>query len=154
MADVNPEERGPLVGAALGALTSWTVLLVQFNSMVAGKLGVTESDLQCLFVLAHSGPSTAGALATRINLTTGSVSRMIDRLLAAGHVTRRPDPADRRRVIIEATPESLDLVASCYEPLNDRLRADLDGFDAEQLVLLAGFGRAAERSTEAEIRRI
>jgi DNA-binding MarR family transcriptional regulator len=154
VANVNPEERGALLGAALGALAGWTVLLVQFNSMVADRLRVTESDLQCLFVLATGGPSTASALATRVDLTTGSASRMIDRLHAAGHVTRQADPADRRRVIVEATPASLDLVASFYEPLNERLRADLAGFDAEQLGLLAQFGRAAERSTEAEIRRM
>jgi DNA-binding MarR family transcriptional regulator len=142
------------MAGALGALAGWTVLIVQFNSLVAGKLGVTESELQCLFVLAGGGPSTASALATRVNLTTGSASRMIDRLHAAGHVTRQPDPADRRRVIIEATPASLDLVASFYEPLNDRLRAALQGFDTEQLDLLARFGRAAEEGTEAEIRRL
>ena len=154
MVDVNPEDRAPLLAAAIGALAGWTVLLVQFNSLVARRLGVTESELQCLFVLARGGPSTASALAARVNLTTGAASRMIDRLHAAGHVTRHPDPADRRRVIIKAAPTSLDLVARHYEPLNDRLRADLDGFDARQLDLLARFGHAAEVSTDAEIRRV
>lgn len=143
-----------MLAAALGALTSWTVLVVQFNGMVASRLGVTESDLHCLFVLAQHGPSTASVLATHVNLTTGSVSRMVDRLHAAGHVTRHPDPGDRRRVIIAPVPASLDLVAACYQPLNDRLRADLDGFDEHQLGLLLGFARAAGASTEGEIRTL
>jgi DNA-binding MarR family transcriptional regulator len=148
------DPREPLLDAALGALTSWTVLVVQFNGMVAARLGVTESDLQCLFVLAQHGPTTASALATQINLTTGSVSRMIDRLNAAGHVTRHPDPADRRRVIIAPSPAALEQVAAGYEPLTTRLRADLDGFDEHQLGLLLGFARAAGASTEQEIRAL
>lgn len=146
--------REPLLDAALGALTGWTVLVVQFNGMVATRLGVTDSDLQCLFVLSQHGPTTASALARQINLTTGSVSRMIDRLHAAGHVTRHADPADRRRVIIAAAPASLEQVAACYEPLNDRLRADLDGFDEQHLDLLLDFARAAGASTEEEVRAL
>lgn len=152
MTAVNPRDRAPQVGAALGALAGWTVLVVQFNSLVAARMGVTDSDLQCLFVLAGGGPSTAGALAGRVNLTTGSVSRMIDRLAAAGHVTRTPDPHDRRRVIIAANPASLDRVEQLYAPLNDRLRADLDGFDADQLARLTQFAHAATASTDAAIR--
>lgn len=146
--------REPLLDAALSALTNWTVLVVQFNGMVASRLGVTESDLHCLFVLAQHGPTTASALATHVNLTTGSVSRMIDRLHAAGHVTRHPDPRDRRRVIIAPAPASLERVAACYQPLTDRLRADLDGFDEQHLDLLLGFARAAGASTEDEIRAL
>lgn len=148
------DPREPLLDAALGALTGWTVLVVQFNGMVAARLGVTESDLQCLFVLARHGPTTAGTLATQINLTTGSVSRMIDRLHAAGHVTRHPDPTDRRRVFIAPAPASLEQVAACYEPLNARLRAGLDGFDEHHLDLLLGFALAATASTEEEIRTL
>ena len=146
--------REPLLSAALGALTNWTVLVVQFNGMVASRLGVTESDLQCLFVLAQHGPTTASRLATHVNLTTGSVSRMVDRLHAAGHVTRHADPGDRRRVIIAPSPASLEQIATCYQPLNDRLHSDLDGFDDHQLGLLLGFARAAGASTEDEIRAL
>ncbi len=136
------------------ALPDWLVPLVQFNGMVADRLGVTQNDLQCLYVLQHLGPSTAGELATRVNLTSGSASRMIDRLVARGHVTRAADPTDRRRVLVEVNPEALDRVSEFYTPLNERIDADLAGFDEHELTALLRFIRAAQRSTEAEIRRI
>ena len=45
------------------ALPDWLVPLVQFNGLVADRLGVTANELQCLYVLDHLGPSTAGELA-------------------------------------------------------------------------------------------
>lgn len=120
MESVTPED-------VVRALAAWSIRLVQFNGLVADRMGVTASDLQCLYELAHHGPSTAGTLARRVNLTTGSASRMIDRLVAAGLVRRVPDPADRRRIVVEPDPASLERVGALYGPLNDRLAADLEG---------------------------
>ena len=136
------------------ALPDWLVPLIQFNGLVAARLGITANELQCLYVLEHLGPSTAGELARRVNLTSGSASRMIDRLVARGYATRRPDPADRRRVLVESDPRAIERVSAHYAPLNDRLGADLTGFEASELSALLRFVAAAQRSTEAEIRRI
>ncbi len=133
----------------LVALARWTVQVTQFNGVVADRMRVTQSDLQCLFVLEHHGPSTAAQLARNVNLTTGSASRMIDRLVAAGHVTRTPDPHDRRKVLVAAVPAAVERVAELYRPLNDRLEEDLAGLDERALDVLLRFARSAERSTEA-----
>ena len=42
-----------------------------------------------------------------MGLTTGAVTRVIDRLEQAGYVRRVPDPADRRRVIVEVVPDKV-----------------------------------------------
>jgi DNA-binding MarR family transcriptional regulator len=136
------------------ALPAWLVPLVQFNGMIASRLGVTANELQCLYVLDHQGPSTAGELARRVNLTSGSASRMIDRLVAHGYVTRAPDPGDRRRVLVAANREAIDRVSEYYDRLNDRLAADLAGFEVSELDALLRFVAAAQRSTETELRRI
>lgn len=134
----------------LVALARWTVQVTQFNGMVADRMQVTQSDLQCLFVLEHQGPATAAQLARHVNLTTGSASRMIDRLVAAGYVTRTPDPHDRRKALVAAEPSAVERVAEYYRPLNDRLGGDLADLDAGALAVLLRFAQAAERSTEAE----
>jgi DNA-binding MarR family transcriptional regulator len=36
-------------------------------------------------------------------MTTGGVTTVLDRLERAGYARRRPDPQDRRRVVVEAT---------------------------------------------------
>jgi DNA-binding MarR family transcriptional regulator len=147
-------ERDEAVSQALAALTGWTVAVAQFNGRVAGRMQLTETGLQCLYVLSRLGPTTAGEVGRRVNLTSGAASRMLDRLQAAGYVRRVPDPQDRRRVLVEATPESLDRVAEFYTPLTDRLRDHLAGLDDDHLAELRRFALAAEESTDAEIRRL
>lgn len=132
----------------------WAILVVQLNSLVAGRLGVTDTDVQCLHVLGRHGPSTPSVLAKHVNLTTGSASRMIDRLVAAGCVRRVADAHDRRRVLIEPTQEGLDRVNAAYAGLVARTRDDLDDFDDAALDIVLRFMRSAERSTAAEIHRL
>lgn len=136
----------------VAALAAWSVRLVQFNGHVAGQLGVGATELQCLYELAQHGPATPGALAARLNLTTGSASRMVERLHAGGHVHRVADPADRRRVLVEPDPASLARIGAVYGPLNERLADLLAGTDPAELDRMGAFLAAAEERTDALIR--
>ena len=75
-----------------------------FGQTVAIRFGLSESDIEALEVLIDTGAATAGRLSELMGLTTGAVTRVIDRLEQAGYVRRVPDPADRRRVIVEVVP--------------------------------------------------
>ena len=70
-----------------------------FGQTVAIRFGLSESDVEALEVLLDSGAATAGRLSELMGLTTGAVTRVIDRLEQAGYVRRVPDPGDRRRVL-------------------------------------------------------
>ncbi|MCG5220211.1 MarR family transcriptional regulator [Streptosporangium sp. KLBMP 9127] len=149
------QEREALLAELVGAsVPGWAILVVQLNNVVARRLGVSDTDVQCLHVLGRYGPATPGELAKRVNLTTGSASRMIDRLVAADCVRRIPDPGDRRRVLIEPTQEGLDRVGSAYAGLIERTRDDLGDFTDEELRTLLRFMGTAERSTAAEVRHL
>ena len=91
----------------LAALPGWVDTISQLNRLIAERMGVTASDLSCLHVLHQQGPATAADLARKIGLTPGSVSRMLDRLDAAGCIKRTSDSRDRRRVLIEPTSDDL-----------------------------------------------
>lgn len=138
--------------AIIAALPSWQVLVVQYNDRVARQMGVSPSDLQCLFVLSRHGACTPGQLAREIGLTTGSASRMVERLLVAGLVERTPDPDDRRRVVVTARSEALERVSELYEPLNARLRELLGDLELAALVGMLDFVRAAEGATVQTLR--
>lgn len=139
---------------AIEALAGWQVLVAQFNDLVARSLGVTPTETQCLYVLSRFGPSSPSELARRINLTSGATSRMLDRLLAAGYITRTPDTRDRRRVVIAPAGDGIDRIGSLYEPLNGDLAALLSEFEDDELAALAGFARAAEAATERHIQAL
>ena len=124
------EDQAQAVGGVIEALAGWQVLVAQFNDLVARRLGVSPTETQCLYVLARFGPATAGEIAKRVNLTSGATTRMLDRLFAAGYVTRTPDPTDRRKVIIAPAGDGIERVAAMYKPLNDELALLLADFDA------------------------
>jgi DNA-binding MarR family transcriptional regulator len=73
---------------------------VLFNSAVAVKVGLAPSDSQFMTLLGTYGPMTAGDLARRSGMSTGTVTGVIDRLENQGLVSRERDIADRRKVVV------------------------------------------------------
>jgi DNA-binding MarR family transcriptional regulator len=68
------------------------------------RLGLGLSDGALLGALRLDGPSTAGQLAARLNLSTPSITELLDRLERGGHVVRSRHPTDRRKVVVTETP--------------------------------------------------
>jgi DNA-binding MarR family transcriptional regulator len=58
----------------------------------------------------RGGPLTVGELASRLGLTLPTVSGVLADLDRAGLVERRPDPADRRRTIVQIIPAQATLI--------------------------------------------
>jgi DNA-binding MarR family transcriptional regulator len=56
------------------------------------------------------GPVTVGELAARLGLTLPTVSGVLADLDRAGFVERHPDPADRRRTIVQVIPAQAALI--------------------------------------------
>ena len=75
------------------------------DQAAADFLGINRTDYRALDVLDQKGRLTAGELAREMHLTTGAVTSVLDRLERAGYARRLRDPADRRRVLVEISPE-------------------------------------------------
>ncbi|MFI6733323.1 MarR family winged helix-turn-helix transcriptional regulator [Nonomuraea sp. NPDC050451] len=114
------------------------------NSLAAAEAaGLNATDYYALNLLDLTGPLTSGELAAQTGLTTGATTRLIDRLEQGGYVRRAPDPADRRKVMVESTgrPERLDEVLA---GTRTRLAELLRGYpEAERATLFGYFERAA-----------
>ncbi|MFI5782273.1 MarR family winged helix-turn-helix transcriptional regulator [Nocardia sp. NPDC051570] len=145
--------REDLRSEVLRAIARWQIPIIQLNGMIAERLGMTWTDLQALYVLANQGPATPGELARRVNLTSGSASRMIERLVQAGFARRVPDDHDRRKVLIVPDERAVRRVGGLYDSLNEHHRRDLEGFDKAELATLLRFLESATRQTEDEIER-
>lgn len=119
-----------MLEAVLRLLPAWQLAVLRFNDRVADHLGIAGSDLQCLFVLDRNGPCTASAIAAGVGLTTGSASRMIDRLVASELVERAADTEDRRRVVVSIRPDASARLHAIYDRLDDDLRTLLERMPA------------------------
>jgi DNA-binding MarR family transcriptional regulator len=58
--------------------------------------GVTVAEWAVLRSLLEMGEVHPSQLAERMGMTRGAISKLVDRLLAKGHLVRREDNADRR----------------------------------------------------------
>jgi DNA-binding MarR family transcriptional regulator len=65
---------------------------------------------------------TAGQLAERLNLTTGAVSNVIDRLEQGQFAYRTPDTKDHRKVIVTVNQEKLSSTNNVYRSIGGRFR--------------------------------
>jgi DNA-binding MarR family transcriptional regulator len=116
---VTPRER--LLLALDEAIRKVGAQAVLISDLVATRVGINSTDLECLDLLQLDGPSTAGQMATRSGLTTGATTAMIDRLERAGYVRRRRDAGDRRVVVVEVLEHCGLHIAPLYQPIQKDL---------------------------------
>lgn len=112
MAEVPPDvlERFAWYAREMSALT------VMFHSRVAEQMGLSSTDEKCLdLAMRADGVLTAGRIAELSGLSTGAVTGVIDRLERAGYVRRVRDPHDRRKVLVEVTPQNAEKFAHLFE---------------------------------------
>jgi len=104
----------------------------------AGRgVGLHRTDLKALAHLmgrAEAGEAvTASDLGAHLHLTRASATALVDRLAAAGHVRRRRDESDRRRVLVEHTDAARRDGRRAFQPMSRRLSAALEEFSAAEL---------------------
>jgi DNA-binding MarR family transcriptional regulator len=99
---------------------------------------LNRTDLRALQAL-RGGGMTAGTLARALGVTSGATTRVIDSLVASGHVARAPDPTDRRRVLVRLTPGAEDQVDRTFERLRADARGLLQTYDDAELETVAHF---------------
>jgi len=75
---------------------------------------VSLRQFRVLAVLADLGCSRSVQVADALGLDASTVTRLADRLVAAGHVVRGSDPGNRTVVTLELTDAGCDLVALEY----------------------------------------
>ncbi|MEU5902957.1 MarR family transcriptional regulator [Micromonospora sp. NPDC047527] len=129
-------------------------LSMVFRYAIAERLGLTVSDLECLDYLADAGSATAGQVAERTNLTTGAVTSMLRRLKQAGYVTAERDPVDRRRVIVTLRPERIAELKRPYERFAERTARLVEGYNAEEVLLLVRHYDRMQAMYHAELDRL
>ena len=94
---------------------------VLLSDLVAARVGLNSTDLECLDLLCLAGATTAGQLAAHTGLTSGATTAAIDRLEQAGFVTRRRDVKDRRLVLVDVVETGVQLIMPFYAPLTTRV---------------------------------
>jgi DNA-binding MarR family transcriptional regulator len=125
-----------------------------FHQAAAASLGLGITDMRALSVLVREGAQTAGALMAHLHVTSGAVTGVIDRLERTGFARRTADPADRRRVVVEADPERLGAADNVYARMGAAFESLYARYSVEELEFLAGYLESAIAITRDQTERI
>ncbi|MFL6057337.1 MAG: MarR family winged helix-turn-helix transcriptional regulator [Rubrobacteraceae bacterium] len=100
-----------------------------------GEHGLSRGEFDVLATLRRGGePYTLAptALARWMMLSSAAMTNRVDRLEAAGLVERRPDPGDRRGVLVALTPDGKRVVDAAVADHVENERRLLEPLTAEE----------------------
>lgn len=132
--DLDPSPQG-----VIGRLHRVALELTKHLVAVYGEFGLTEGEFDVLATLRRAGEPfehAAGDLADHTLVTTGGLTKRVDRLEARGLVERRVEASDARRRLVRLTPEGRDLIDRAFTAhlANEhRLLGELGEADAASL---------------------
>ena len=94
-------------------------------------VGVSHSQARVIDALARMGAVSQVTLAREFGVTPASISTMTARLIEAGFITRRVDPAEARSNIVDLTPKGRELLSDVHAAWRDidTLIRDIMGTD-------------------------
>src|SRR3984957_19312792 len=111
---------------AMRALTKYATAGIQ-------ETGLGLSDFGVLELLLHGGPLPVNTIGPMVDLTPGSISIAVDRLVAKGLVSRIESAEDRRVRIVALTPRGQDLIVSAFRKHSDQMKRVFSELNAEEL---------------------
>lgn len=131
------------VRAVLDALLDLEVAERQADADLGQRFGLNPTELTALALLARSGAQQVTRLAGLLQLTAGSTSTLVTRLVDRELIARRRSDQDRRSVHVTLTDAGADVVRTMHLRYRSAVEAALAGATAECLITTSGVLRAA-----------
>ena len=103
-----------------GPVHCWLVWIKAYHAaakyLYAGlrETGIDDTDFRILEALLNKGPLPVNTIGPKVNLTPGSISVAVDRLLARGLVSRVESREDRRVRVVSLTSKGKELIAPVF----------------------------------------
>src|SRR5258706_3983557 len=122
-----------------GADHVWLVMMKAMRALTryaaAGieDTGLGDSDFRVLEVLLHKGPLPVNTIGPIVDLTPGSISIAVDRLVAKGLVSRVESTEDRRVRIVALSARGKDLIASAFRKHSVQMKRVFSELSPEEL---------------------
>lgn len=110
-----------LVARARAAMQRQLVHAVLDNERVAREHGLLVTDLQALHLLVlRDDVRTPSQISAATGMPASTVTKLVDRLEAAGFVRRSSDASDRRRTVLDLVPDAIAPLRTLYERADEQ----------------------------------
>jgi MarR family transcriptional regulator, 2-MHQ and catechol-resistance regulon repressor len=115
-------------------------LNIRLNRHLA-EANLTVSQFGTLEVLLHLGPLNQRAIGEKLLKSGGNITMVIDNLERLNYVSRKPDPEDRRAVLIHLTPEGKSFIESFFPKHLEKIKEEFSVLSEEEKNTLASLCR-------------
>ena len=113
-------------------------IALQFRRVQNRLSALATTDELIMQHLLLGGRSTASEVATEVQLTSGSMTAAINRLVKLGLVERQRTDLDRRKVYLDLTETGRDAAKISFKAQQKELKKVLKDFTERELALMAG----------------
>jgi DNA-binding MarR family transcriptional regulator len=127
------EETHSLAHESAVVLTAAFRTIDSFRRYISAQHGIGMQEVRALSRIAEGTHVTPKALADSLELTTGTVTALIDRLESGGLVARTPHPQDRRSLQLALTPDGASKMKSVYSAFEAQVQEAVDAVPEEQV---------------------
>ena len=124
----------------------------RYRESVADQLAVGTTEVVALGFLFQEGPLTPREIGLRLNLTSGSVTALLDRLEKSGFVARSQHPDDRRSLLATVTPAGRHAMQWFYEQLDTMVGDTLEQYPDLPIETVTGLVSATGQLLTARAR--
>jgi DNA-binding MarR family transcriptional regulator len=147
---VDPDAADHAVEQAVVALRAVLIAGDRYRAAVAEHFGIGAVESVVLSLLSEAGqPLTPHQIGSRMLLSSGTVTAILDRLERAGHIRRTQHPTDRRSRLIVLTPAGRRVLQFSNNHLRAVLASATDGpIGSEVLHALRRIGHLLDERTE------
>ncbi len=83
-----------------------------FERKLENLTAVNPTDRVVMEKLIENGPQSPTELAAAVGITPAAMTTSLDRLEQLGHTHRSPHALDRRKIVVTASPSSVELLMS------------------------------------------
>ncbi|MBI2886706.1 MAG: MarR family transcriptional regulator [Chloroflexi bacterium] len=134
--------------AVLEVLKDLVVLRRALRAGLSGGEGrprLSVAQAQALLQVGQEGPMTMGELADKLGVSQPAATELVNRLVEAGRLERASRAEDRRKVVIQLTPQAQEIAAGALAERRAAVASVLDQLSAfERRSFLRGLRLLAE----------
>jgi DNA-binding MarR family transcriptional regulator len=137
--------RGDVEAEESAGLGDFLTALADLHAAWRRRFDASANEQLVLECLAERGPLTPKELSAHLDVTTGGISTMLDRLQERGLTHRTTHHEDRRRVLVQLTKKGLR-TRQPYQEARAQLSTAMERMAARDRVVVEAFLAAAART--------
>lgn len=122
--------------------------MTQYFEPVFRAIGLSENSFHvlCLLLASEQGQASPSELSDLVGTSRANMTRIIEELITAGHVSRTTAPRDARRQVIQITATGRARAMAMAPRMIEPLERAFSGLSVEEFALLDGLLRKLIKS--------